>query len=242
MSIRSSRFLLCSLPIVFLAAQDLSWKGKPPSQWTEAEAQSILSDSPWSKETSPAIDRTANGRRSSGGMGRVGVGMGGMGGPRMGGRGGGMGRNPSQTDPGADGSGTSRTPAPNVTVRWESALPVQEAHLKLADSNAPSIDEASYTIAVTGLPRRLINGDDKDIEKHLKSAGELKRAGKKTIHSTEAEVIEKDSGPVILFKFPRSAEIVKNDGAVEFTATIGSAKLAQSFSLLDMLFNGKLEL
>jgi hypothetical protein len=251
MTTRNSYLFLVLIPVAFLAAEDQHWKDKPVAQWTEREAKEILSDSPWVKQVSPTVAaRSSNERqRSRGGMGSNGAGGGGiriggmgipgMGGPRMGGRGGGMGRPPSQTDPGTNGSAGS---APTLTVRWESALPVQAAHLKLADANGPSIDEGYYIVAVSNLPQRLVGGDVKDLEKRVKSQGELRREGKKTIRSSDAKVLAEDDGLRILFKFPRSADITRDDRVVEFAARIGDVKLAQSFKLDEMAFEGKLEL
>src|SRR5258707_6884842 len=111
MTLRISPALLISIPVAVLVAQDQPWQHKSAAQWTEQEAQAILSDSPWAKPTVPIVERTANGRqRGMGGMGggpgvRIGgIGVGGMGGPKMGGRNGGMGRPPAQTDPGVDGA------------------------------------------------------------------------------------------------------------------------------------------
>lgn len=253
MTIRSICLLLVSIPVAFLAAEDQQWIHKSPAQWTESEAQAILSDSPWAKQVWPTVERSSNGRQQSrGGMGgngagtggaRIGgIGLGGLGIPGMGGRRGGLGRSPSQTDPGVDGSEGSRAMAPTLTVRWESALPVQSAHLKLADSYGPSIDEGYYLVAVLGLPQRLVNRDVRDLEKRLKSQGELKRDGKTTIRSSDAKVIEQDNGLLILFKFPKSASIKQDDRAVDFAAQIGDFKLSRSFSLNEMVFEGKLEL
>lgn len=171
---------------------------------------------------------------SLGGIGVGGIGMGGMGGGRS--------RRQSQTDPGVDSSSGSRGLAPTLTVRWESALPVQEAHLKLPDSNGPSIDEGYYTLAVFSIPYRLIGEDLRDLDKRLKSEGQLKREGRKTVRSSEAKVLEQDNGLLVLFKFPRSSEITKSDGAVEFAAHIGEVKVVQSFRLNEMVIADKLEL
>jgi hypothetical protein len=256
MNIRNSRPLLVLIPLALLAAADEQWKDKPAAQWTEHDAQAILSDSPWAKQVVPAVENSSNGHQRSrvgtggtGGSGagipgiRIGgIGIGGMGGPRMGGRGGGMGRPTSQTDPGTGGSDGSGTKPPTLTVRWESALPVQEAHLKLPDSNGPSIDEDYYTVAVLRLPKRFVRGDVADFEKRLKSQGELKREGKKTIHSSDAKVLDQDDGLTILFKFSRIGEIKPDDKAVEFAAYIGNLQLDQIFELNEMTLGGKLEL
>ena len=142
---------------------------------------------------------------------------------------------------GGSGPGPAGTP-PTLTVRWESALPVQEAQLKIRSTNAPAMDEAHYAIVVLGLPSRMANGDPQDSADRLKPQAELKRQGKKTIRSSEARVLPRDDGAVVVFLFPRSQEISLKDAQVEFGAHIGRLRLTQVFELHEMLYAGKLEL
>lgn len=226
------------------AATDQPWKDKPVAEWSESDARQLLSDSPWAKPVAPRIQRRSNSRQGSrGGMGRGGINIGGIGigGPRIGGRGGGMGRVPT-TDPGVGGDrNPDRTP-PSMTVRWESALPVQEAQLKIRDGNSPSVQEGYYTIAVLGIPNRITGGDPQRLQNQLKHRAELKRDGKKAIRSLEARVLSREDGLMVLFMFPKSAMIVEGDKRVEFAANIGPFELAQNFELADMIFAGKLAL
>jgi len=55
-------------------------------------------------------------------------------------------------------------------------------------------------------------------------------------------VLQRDDGPVIVYLFPRSKEITRQDKRVEFDAKIGRLQLAQSFYVDDMNYQGKLEL
>jgi hypothetical protein len=159
-----------------------------------------------------------------------------MGGRRMGGRGGGMSR-----DPGA-GSDTAVGSAPTVTVRWESALPVQEAHLKSRDVNAPDVDPNYYTIAVVGLPNRVVGSDLERFENGLKGQAELKVEGRKPIRSSIARILPRDEGLMILFLFKKDQPISERDGRVVFDAKIAVFKLSQSFLLQDMVYVDRLEL
>ena len=129
-----------------------------------------------------------------------------------------------------------------VTIRWESALPVQEAELKVADGNAPIVDEANYAIAVVGLPRRLIGNDPQALAKQIKGQAKLKRDGKKDIKPSEVRVLPRDEGLVVMILFSRTSEITANDRQVDFEAMIGPLELKQSFNLSDMNYAGKLEL
>ena len=164
-----------------------------------------------------------------------GIGIGGIGIPRMGGRGGGMGRGSPPPPP-------DTAAPPTFTLRWESALPVQEAHLKLHDENSPSVDEGYYTLAVLRLPRGIAGADPKDLERRLKHQAELRREGRKTIRSTDARVLPRDDGVDVLFLFPRSEEITQSDKRIQFEARIGAFELAQSFDLSEMTYSSRLEL
>ena len=125
-----------------------------------------------------------------------------------------------------------------VTLRWESALPVRGAELKTHDPNAPIVDEDAYAIAVYGLPNRMTLSDPEQ----LKKQATLKRDGKKDMKPSRVELLQKDDGPVIVYLFPRTQEITKDDRKILFDAEIGRLKLGQSFYLDDMVYQGKREL
>jgi hypothetical protein len=230
-----SGLILVAVSGILLLAADQPWKDKPVTDWSDGDARQILSDSPWAKSVAPKIDRPSSGQRGP----RVGVGRGGVG-VGLGGRGGGMGRVPR------GGSESSRESsagaAPNLTVRWESALPVQEAQLKIRNADAPTVSEDDYTIAVLGLPSRIVGSDPGVLESQLKHEGELRREGQKSIRSTDARVLPRDDGLIILFQFPRSKEITPGDKAIEFHARIGAFDIDQSYDLADMIYTGRLQL
>jgi hypothetical protein len=129
-----------------------------------------------------------------------------------------------------------------LTVRWESALPVQEAELKAHTVNAPTLDEGHYAIVVLGLPARMASGDPKVSQDRLRPLAELKRDGKKTVRSSDARILSTDDGPIVVFLFPRSQEISLKDSRVEFGAHIGRLELKQDFAPSEMTYAGKLEL
>jgi hypothetical protein len=231
------------------AAADDSWKDKQIAEWSQEDAKQVLSDSPWVKTVTPTLSKSASDgpRRSGGGSRGGGIGVGGVGIslPGIGG----MGRRGGIGGPGTGGAGyprggqtggtndDSRVPA-TLALRWESALPVRGAELKTHDPNAPIVDEDSYAIAVYGVPGRMALADPD----RLKQQATLKRDGKKDIKPSRVEVLQKDDGPVIVYLFPRTKEITKDDRKVLFDAEIGRLELGQSFYLEDMVYQGKREL
>ena len=231
----------------FLAvAADESWKDKQIAEWSQDDAKQVLSDSPWVKTATPTISRSASdGPRRSGRGGGFGVGGVRIGLPGVGG----MGRRGGIGGPGTGGGGSPRgaqTGGTNddshlpstVTLRWESALPVRGAELKTHDPNAPIVDEDAYAIAVYGLPNRMTLSNPEQ----LKKQATLKRDGKKDMKPSRVELLQKDDGPVIVYLFPRTQEITKDDRKILFDAEIGRLKLGQSFYLDDMVYQGKREL
>jgi hypothetical protein len=140
------------------------------------------------------------------------------------------------------GNGANSEP-PVLHVRWESAFPIREAELKSKDSNAPTLDDdAHYAIAVYGVPNRMAPGNSRTATDQLKKQAAIKRDGKKDLKPSSVEVLERDSGPVILYLFPRKKEITLKDKRIEFDAKIGRLEFTQSFYVDDMFFGGKLEL
>jgi hypothetical protein len=76
----------------------------------------------------------------------------------------------------------------------------------------------------------------------LKNLAALKRTGKKDVRPVTVDVIQLESGVVVVYVFPLSAEISKSDGQVRFQAQIGRIVVAHIFELSEMEFMGKLEL
>jgi hypothetical protein len=70
----------------------------------------------------------------------------------------------------------------------------------------------------------------------------LKREGKKDVKPVSVEVFQRGSGLVVVYLFPLSAEIARNDRQLRFEAQIGRIVVAQTFDLSEMEFMGKLEL
>jgi len=208
------------------------WKDKLIAEWTAGEARQVLTDSPWAKPVTPSASGAAAGGQQRVGMGAGGVGIGGMGMGRHGGRGRGS----------IGAAGADAGPMPALTLRWASAMPTIAAELIAREVNAPSVDESQYAIAVYGLPGRMIHGDPNKMGGELKKHAAIKREGKKDMKPSSVEVLMHDEGPVILYLFPRSNEITREDQQLDFDAEIGGLKLAQSFIPGEMVYQGKLEL
>lgn len=246
MSLRrvSSQILPLFIALLAIAADDPAWKAKPVPDWSEDDAKDLLAESPWVKSFTPTMKQQDAGSRrggfGGGGLGGIGIGMPGMGG--IGGRRGmGGGGYPGGSGyPG--GQSTRNEDAPKVTLRWESAMPVRTAELKVHDNDAPTLDDKHYAIAVYGIPDRMLNGDTKKLADQLKGKASIKRDGKKDFKPSSVEVLERPNGPVVVYMFPMTTEITKQDHRLEFDADIGRLQLTQSFFTDDMVFEGKLEL
>jgi hypothetical protein len=231
-----------------LLAANASWQDKEASDWNEDEVKQVMSDSPWAKMVTPQYSQDDSSRRAGNGGGGRGMGGGGIG---IGGIGislPGMGRRYPQgggyPQGGSDnGRGDRNYDNPTeLTLRWESALPIREAELKAKETNAPSVDENHYAIAIFGVPSRMASGDRRSLEDTLRKQAVLKRDGKKDIKPSGVEVLNREDGPVIVYLFPKSSEISKSDRRVEFDGQIGKLKFAEPFYLEDMVYRGKLEL
>jgi hypothetical protein len=242
-------FLIAAAGLAAGADEDPAWKSKQIAEWTDQDAKNLLADSPWVKSFTPTMKSAQEGGRRGGagrGLGGISIGLPGMGG--MGGRRG-MG-SPGAGYPGGGGGypggGQSRrnddNEPPKLTLRWESALPVRSAELKAHGDDAPTIDDKHYAIAVYGIPDRMLVGERKKLADELKKSASIKRDGKKDFKPSSVELIDRPEGPVVVYLFPTTTEISKQDRRLEFDADIGRLELTQSFFTEEMVWQGKLEL
>jgi hypothetical protein len=88
----------------------------------------------------------------------------------------------------------------------------------------------------------MINPGSPGLENELKGQAAIKRKGKKEIKPSGVEVIPRDYGTVVVYSFSRSNEITRQDKEIEFDAQIGRLQISQSFTLDDMIYQGKLSL
>ena len=224
---RIAVFLLSAL---ILTAADQAWKTKEYPDWTEDDAKEVMTNSPWAKSVvATPVKSTGQTGQSANHRGRIS--FGGLGIGRTGRHG---------SDDGAKASSPDQ-PA-TLTLRWESAQPMREAELKARDIGAPDVADDFYAIAVYGIPRGTIKDDSKDRQDELKDLAVLKREGKKDLKPTRVDILLRDSGPLVVYLFSKSAEVNWRDHSMTFEAQISRYKFSQAFSTDDMTFHGKLEL
>ena len=221
------------LPALLLTGADQAWKNKQYPEWTEDDAKEIMTNSPWAK-TVVATPVKITGKTAQPGSHRGRIGIGGFG----------IGRSGAAGRHGADDGGKPATPGQpaTLTLRWESAQPVREAELKTHDTGAPDVADDFYAIAVYGIPRGTIAGDSKERQDELKKLAVLKREGKKDVKPTRVDILLRESGPLVVYLFSKSAEFNWRDHRITFEAQISRLKFSQAFSTDDMTFHGKLEL
>jgi hypothetical protein len=232
---------LAATAACIMAAEPV-WESKAASQWTEDDARQVLAQSPWAKETRAVITRrlTEEQLREGGQMGQPrGVGNEGVdpkgSGPKV---------SPDiLTGPGGGDRSPRSLPQPiTLQLRWESALPVRLAELKLHEIEPPTLQGDGYSIAVYGVPRGGFKGTPEQLGQPLKNLAALKRGEKKDVLPVRVEVFQRENGAVVVYLFPLSAEISKQDRRIRFEAQIGRIVFAQDFDLSEMEFLGKLEL
>jgi hypothetical protein len=228
---------------VGLTAADGVWKSKPSAQWTEEDARQVLTTSPWTREIRAVVTRrlTEEQLRDGGQLGQpTGVGNEGVD-PK--GSGLKVSTNIFSGPGGNDRSARSLPRDITLKLRWESALPIRIAEFKSHAVEAPASSAAEgYRIAVYGIPGGPFKGDPKELGKPLKNLAVLKREGRNDVRPISAEVFQLESGVVVAYVFPLSAEITTKDGQVRFEAQIGRIVVGHTFLLSDMEFMGKLEI
>jgi hypothetical protein len=247
---------ICLVPAVLTAA-DTKWIQKDYTQWTHAQAQRMLNDSPWARETAAFIGTTDEDAREFPVQSPT---------PRDAGLGG-----RSVSDGHWDG-GVGRIPRGGnatlpVMVRWDSALPVREAlvltHAKEAGDTEHTLSEPDkyYVITIEGLVRGQQsmattdpNADTADnppnggrmpvdinqVRQGLMNLSRLYPRDKKGIVPADVRV-DQQTGTVRVY-FPKDVPIEVQDKEVTFQTTYGSIKVTQRFKLKDMMYRGKLEL
>jgi hypothetical protein len=152
-------------------------------------------------------------------------------------------RNPN--DQSDDDDRRRRNEPKEVTLRWESAEPIQQALLKSKASDAPVMNSKEYAIVVSGLPRRMgRSGSNSNVfdEKALKGKAFLKKDSNKKIKASNVKVIRLEDSVTVVFFFPRKEEITLKDRLIEFDAKIGMYEIDRPFVLSEMMFDGRLSL
>jgi hypothetical protein len=111
--------------------------------------------------------------------------------------------------------------------------------LRAGVSGVPAWQGDYYVIAVHNVPAPY----RWRLENELKDVAYLRRDKKKDLKPSRVEVVRQLNGrATVVYLFPRSAEITKNDHNVCFVAQIDRLFVAQFFFPGDMEFQGQPEL
>lgn len=236
----------CCAPLVLSAADP--WKAKKASEWTEKDANRILTNSPWAKTVSAELDFSRMQGMPGGpdGIGGPppGGGPSGPGGPGMGG-----------PPPGGMAGGPGGMEQPKFVVRWESATPIREAAAKIEDPNGAKFAELAkeyYVVSVTGTgmssgmrdPQRRggMQPDFRRMSGRTKDTTSLTVHGGEKIAPANVESIDTAGGRTLVFLFPRSRPINADVKDVLFETSMGPMSLKSRFVLKDMVYEGRLTL
>ncbi len=223
LSRRSGLKLMAASPFLLVsgrlraAKSDFS-NSEDPSQWSSAEIQELLTDSPWSKPVTTEVKEYVP--PSSGGS----IG----GGHRRGGEPMGMTQSSGRTSP--------NSPKFSGYVRCVTAKPMLLAmKLQLATDFAEH-----YVIGVAGLP--VISGHDaanSDSFEPLKETTYLQVKGQDSVQPGIIREDPKDTSTV-LFGFLRRLLDLSKSGVVTFSSTIGPLNVRARFELTHMRYRGEL--
>jgi hypothetical protein len=249
---RRARFVLCHLlfaPCLIVFGASQPWTSKDFTQWTPAEIEKVLTDSPWAQQVMASFGQPLQPEDMPvtpppGAQGRL-AGSRGVSDGRWDG---GVARN----------TGIGDVPSLPVTVRWDSALPVRQALSRSGKDHPGSARAANdYVITVIGLasasPRTSAAPSDEPaggVEREPQDPAQIAQAfvansrliprGKSAIVPEDAK-FDSATGAVQLF-FSRSAAIAVSDKEVTFVTRFGSLSVRKRFRLKDMAYKGQLEL
>lgn len=254
------------IPLLFVFALALwaadFWKSKPYTDWSQKEVQKIITDSPWAKKISVPLGRSggpaapnieAEGPATSGGRGGRGGGAAPLGDASTSSGGGAGGARGTQGMRGGAGNMPDdvpqMTPAAQVVVRLQTALPVKQALVKAkygADAGtAPEgkqfieREEQFYVVSVSGLPGYVLPKDDQG-KRAILQAASLHAKDKEALAPSDVQFDSQNRQAEALFLFPRKDVFTADDKEIEFVASIGGMSIKTKFRPKDMVFNGKL--
>jgi hypothetical protein len=255
---KQSANLLLRLFIVWLSAAILvcaadQWAqvtSRKAAEWSPAEVERLLNDSPWSLPVPAVMDDPAD---------QADVAPAPMPTPEQSGTQGRSNQGAARWDGGIGKNRMGRLPTIPVTVRWESAGIMQaallQAHKPLTDGLAAATGK-SYVLSVTGLipahryhsstlmgTKKSSSGDPdpSDPEEVLESfMAKTSITFKGGSVRPENVRLDADTGTIHIF-FPR-ADISQRTREVFFVTSFGSMHVQAKFRLKDMAVQGKLDL
>ncbi len=146
--------------------------------------------------------------------------------------------------PATGGSSGSSSSSAEVTIQWQSALPVRLAAAKDAGEDASGVasqPSKEYVIAVIGLPAVDVDGrtggldqqETERFEKRLKTATALLRSGHEPLVPLSIELDQNKDGQM-LFHFAKTDPITLRDKTVEFRIASAGTKVRKKFVLKEM--------
>lgn len=225
---------------------------KPYTEWSDKDVVKMVTNSPWAKSNNLSMGPAGFGGGPApitpGGNAEGGGGFGGSGG------GGGRGGGPQGGGgfEGGGGDGASLVRAVEVAARWQTALPVRQAFVRLkfgaeADKSADAkkiLDEEvkSYEIVLSGPIQPMLKGKPDDLAKALSEVTSLSSSRTGAIKPSQIEMSRSPKSVDVLFVFPKSMPFTAEDKEVEFSTKIGPSTLKYKFKPKEMMFNGKLEM
>ncbi len=251
-------FAAAAAAITLFAAE--GWKKHEFTEWSQDDVDRILNDSPWAKETLATFE-APHSHRAASPDGDSGTSIGySAPSPINNGMPGGPGHSPDTAAAGPIDAVAASLPTIRVIVRWESALPVKEALLRLKFGATPpapgdagyTLDRAEpdYVIAVAGLAlpssrKKPAPGEESPEDRmrdELLATTSLTPKGRRPILPERVRVNPPEARSEVLILFPRTRPIEVSDKEVVFDAQWRSLGIRKTFRLKDMMYRGKLEL
>jgi len=139
------------------------------------------------------------------------------------------------------GSVPKKTKAIRVTVRWDSAAPIQAATNSVNEEF-----EKYYVIELAGDSRvtgQLVNDRELGTKLQiLRGSTTLEPANASALQPEKVEEVSHKSERALLFYFPRRRLITLDAQHLYFAATIGRFDVMAKFDVVDMLYRGQLAL
>ncbi len=212
-------FLLWNLGAPAKAA-DAFWETKDHADWSEAEVEQMLKDSPW------AITKTiAQGAILYGVGGRTGRGV----------------RVKRSRNPKTLTFTVRWQSAPPVKQAFHRFQSSQGRGGRRNAGTALSRTEPNYILAVTDMPSFVIRQTG-TTEGKLKRGSKLKVRDLGEIEASRVEIKRVGGGSALIFHFSRGVPITEDHKEVEFVMKIGHATIKRTFKPAEMTVKGELAL
>jgi len=180
------------------------------------------------------------------------AGGGGGGGRGGGGRGGGPQGDSTTADPGIGGGGGGFGGGGEVTLLWQTALPIKQALVKrrfaAEAGTSPEAkamldrEEKFYVLTLSGVPGNLLGATRGEQKAALLDLTTITVTGKPPLKAADVQTSMGRGGGTVSFLFPRTTMFTADDKEMEFASKFDKTAVKKKFKLKDMVFNGKLEM